>query len=175
MSLWQYHLVGRVDDAANAQLNAPKVHNLFPGLLQTAVSWSKNMRGERRCPDQILLGSMDDFYCIFIALAIHLETFLVESPHATYLFTDGQDTTKVDEEGKPKIIKASTRLKNNYRSNLKSVAWSKQEFKDLSEGEPGDIGTHSKRKLPANYARNCGEHSEDVEIQGRWKAERAVK
>jgi hypothetical protein len=60
MSLWQYHLVGRVDDAANSQLVALKVHNLiFPELLQTAVSWSKNVRDERRCPDQILLGSMD--------------------------------------------------------------------------------------------------------------------
>ena len=55
------------------------------------------------------------------------------------------------------------------------MAWSKQEFKDLSEGEPGDIGTHSKRKLPANYARNCGEHSEDVEIRGRWKGAKGGK
>ena len=80
MGLWQYHLVGRVDDAANAKLDAPRVHNVYPDLLQTAVSWSKNVRDERRCPDQILMGSMDDFYCLFIALSLHLESFLASVP-----------------------------------------------------------------------------------------------
>jgi hypothetical protein len=46
MGLWQNHLVGRVDDAANANISAPRVHGVYPDLLQTAVSWSKNVREE---------------------------------------------------------------------------------------------------------------------------------
>lgn len=176
MGLWQYHLVGRVDDAANAKLDAPKVHNVYPDLLQTAVSWSKNVRDERRCPDQILMGSMDDFYCLFIALSLHLESFLAEHPNATYLFTEQEEATKIDPiSGKTKIIKASTRLKNKYRGILKRAAWTNQEFMDLSDGEPSELGTHSKRKLPANYAANCGAHGEEVEIRGRWKGTRGGK
>jgi hypothetical protein len=170
LGLWQYHLVGRVDDAANAKLDAPKVHSQYSDLLQTAVTRSKNVRDERRCPDQILLGAMDDFYCLFIALAIHLESFLAVNPNATYLFTEQEDTTKVDQQtGKTKIIKASTCLKNKYRGVLKRAAWEKQEFLDLSDGLPSKLSTHSKRKLPANYAANCGAHGEEVEIRGRWK------
>jgi hypothetical protein len=81
MGLWQYHLVGRVDNAANAKIGAPKVHGVYPDLLETAVSWSKNVREERRCPDQILMGAMDDYYCLFIALGLHLESFLAEHPN----------------------------------------------------------------------------------------------
>lgn len=176
LGLWQYHLVGRVDDAANAKLDAPKVHSQYSDLLQTAVTWSKNVRDERRCPDQILLGAMDDFYCLFIALAIHLESFLAANPNATYLFTEQEDTTKVDQQtGKTKIIKASTRLKNKYRGVLRRAAWEKPEFLDLSGGLPSKLSTHSKRKLPANYAANCGAHGEEVEIRGRWKGTRGGK
>jgi hypothetical protein len=171
MGMWQYqHLVGRVDDAANAKIGAPRVHSVYPDLLQTAVSWSKNVREERRCPVQILMGAMDNYYCLFIALGLHLESFLAEHPNPTYLFTDQEDTTKIDPlTGKTKLMRASTRLKNQYRTTLKSTAWSKEEFQELSDGEPSELGRHSKQKLPANFAANCGAHGEEVEIIGRWK------
>jgi hypothetical protein len=95
MGLWQYHLVGRVDDSANAKISVPSVHAVYPDLLQTAVSWSKNVREERRCPDQILMGAMDDWYCLFIALGLHLESFLAKHPNPTYLFTDQEDTKRL--------------------------------------------------------------------------------
>ena len=33
MGLWQYHLVGRADDAANAKISAPRVHGVYPDLI----------------------------------------------------------------------------------------------------------------------------------------------
>jgi hypothetical protein len=71
-----------------------------------------------------------------------------------------------------KLMRASTRLKNQYRTTLKRAAWSKEEFQELSDGEPLELGTHSKCKLPANFAVNCGAHGEEVEIRGRWKGTR---
>jgi hypothetical protein len=72
-------------------------------------------------------------------------------------------------------MRASTRLKNQYRTTLKRAAWSKEEFQELSAGKPSELGTQSKRKLPANCATNCGAHGEEVEIRGRWKGTRGGK
>ena len=157
LGLWQYHLVGRIDDAANFEMSHPGGHDTYDFALKTKVSWSKNVTDERRCPDQILLGSGDDTYCVLIALGLHLESFLELHPETKYLFTEK------DGKNAPKNLKAK------YRRTLGKAAWSKDEFKDLSEGEDGDIGTHSKRKLPATYAVACGCTWEEVEIRGRWK------
>ena len=142
--------------------------------LKTAVSWSKHVTDERACPDQILLGAMDDLFCVFIAMALHLESFLELYPDASYLFTEQEDYWKQTRKG-PKLMKASDRLKNKYRSNLTKVVWSKEEFMDLSDGNCADVGTHSKRKLPSTYAVNCGATWEEVEIRGRWKGSRGGK
>ena len=60
MCLWQYHLIGRVDDTAHFKLSNPKGHDTFDFAIKTKVQWSKNVRDEQRCPDQILLGSGDE-------------------------------------------------------------------------------------------------------------------
>ncbi len=72
-------------------------------------------------------------------------------------------------------MRASTQLKNQCRTTLKRAAWSKDEFQELSDGEPSELGTHSKHKLPANFAANCVAHGEEVEIRGRWKGTRGGK
>jgi hypothetical protein len=59
MCLWQYHLIGRVDDTANFGMSNPKGHDKFDFALKTKVQWSKNVKDEQNCPDQILLGSDD--------------------------------------------------------------------------------------------------------------------
>ena len=88
IALYQCHLIGRVDDICNFDVEDPRGHPQFPFALKTKVSWSKNARDERHCPDQILLGSADPEYCIFLALALHLETYLGMHPNATKLFTE---------------------------------------------------------------------------------------
>jgi hypothetical protein len=57
MTLWQYHLIGRVDDVCNFGMSNPKGHDTFAFALKTKVQWSKNVKDEQKCPDQILLGS----------------------------------------------------------------------------------------------------------------------
>lgn len=47
MSLWQYHLIGRVDDAAHFEVTDPIGHNVFGDFaLKTKVQWSKNVLDE---------------------------------------------------------------------------------------------------------------------------------
>ena len=60
MCLWQYHLIGRSDVTAHFEMSSPKGHDSFDFALKTKVQWSKNVRDEQRCPDQILLGSGDE-------------------------------------------------------------------------------------------------------------------
>ena len=59
MALWQYHLIGRVDDIANFGMSNPKGHGKWGVAAKTKVQWSKNVRDEQDCPDQIILGSED--------------------------------------------------------------------------------------------------------------------
>ena len=43
MGLWQYHLIGRLDDTAHAKMCDPKTHDRFDFALKTRVSWSNNV------------------------------------------------------------------------------------------------------------------------------------
>ena len=159
IALYQHHLIGRVDDVCNFDVKDPRGHPQFPFALKTKVSWSKNVRDERRCPDQILLGSADPDYCIFLALALHLETYLGVHPNATKLFTEATGRNAVKN-----II-------SQCRNRLRQVVWNNEEFKALEdEDDEGEgVGTHSYRKHPSTYARACGCVADDVEIRGRWK------
>ena len=51
-----YHLIDRVEDICNFAMISPKGHDTFPFVMKTKVQWSKNVRDEQECPDQILLG-----------------------------------------------------------------------------------------------------------------------
>ena len=55
------------------------------------MNWSKNVREERNCPDQFLLGSWDAVWCFLLGQAIYLEIYLFEFPTANYLFTESMD------------------------------------------------------------------------------------
>ena len=52
---WQWHLIGRLDDCANFELDDPRGHKEFDFALKTKVKWSKNVMEERRCPDQVCI------------------------------------------------------------------------------------------------------------------------
>ena len=114
---------------------------------------------------KLTVGIFHSNNCIFIIMSIYLETYLMKEPISKYLFTD--DTDK----------KAPERLKSTFARCLRENVWRTQEFIDLApedslkdaNGYPMDIGTHSGRKCPAEYATNCGAHSNETEIRGRWK------
>ena len=101
-------------------------------------------------------------------MSIFMESFLERHPNTKYLFTDDDDA------------KGPNRLKTAYSTAFRENIWRTTEFMDLSpeaspldkHGWPTDIGTHSGRKCPAEYAANCGAHTIEVEIRGRWKGQK---
>jgi len=159
MCLWQYTLIGRNDDICHFETNDPKGHPTFDFALMTKVRWSKNISEERNCPDQILLGAMDDTYCVLIMLAIYLESYLMQYPMAHYLFTS--DTNE----------KAVERLKSRYRNRITKFVWNSEDFFSVITQEDMHIGvgTHSQRKFPATFASRQGCTTDEIEIRGRWK------
>ena len=71
---FQFSMIGRIDDCTQWEKNHFKVHDQFPDFAAKArLTWSKNVRDERDAPWQILLGSMDPTFCVFINVAIWLE------------------------------------------------------------------------------------------------------
>lgn len=157
MALWQYHLIGRIDDVVHFKTEDLKGHARFSFAMQTKVRWSKNVLEERSCPDQIFLGSMDPIYCILANMGLYLESFLCTYPQSRYLFISH------DANSGPK------NLIQTYRSRLDTVVLKTPEFKALSPAASRGVGTHSYRKYPSQYAIDKGASPDDVEIRGRWK------
>jgi hypothetical protein len=160
MALWQYHLIGRIDDVVHFKVNDPRGHGEYDFCLKTKVRWSKNVMEERQCPPQILLGAMDPVYCLLLNFAIYLEETLSRNPNQVYLFTDATSD------------KAPKNLIQTYRKRLEKVVWNHEEFKALATDDDEEgVGTHSYRKNPSNYARGCGCLPDEIEIRGRWKSQ----
>lgn len=159
MLKYQYHLIARGDDISNFRLLDVKGHSdaryqYF--ALQTQVRWSKNVLEERDCPDQLFLGSMNTDFCLLLALAVYLESWLGNSL-SERIFLFGDDT---DEKKTPK------RIKETYSRALKREIFDNPEFTELSRD---DLGVHSLRKFAASWARANGCITDDIEMRGRWK------
>lgn len=157
MALWQYHLIGRIDDVVHFKISDPRSHDRFDFAVQTKVRWSKNVMEERCCPDQILLGAMDPLFCILANLGLYLESYLGSFPQSRYLFTPNDAST------------APVNLIQAYRSKLESAVFKNSQFTALSHTDLRGVGTHSYRKFPSQYSVDKGASAEDVEIRGRWK------
>jgi hypothetical protein len=160
MAMWQYHLIGRIDDVVNFKIEDPRGHGDYDFAIKTKVRWSKNVLEEWQCPAQILMGAMDALFCVLLHLAIYLEETLGRNPDQLYMFTDGVTN------------KAATNLIQTYHKRLEKVIWKNPEFAALAtEDDEEGVGTHSYRKFPSNYARGCGCTPDEIEIQGRWKSQ----
>ena len=70
-------MIGRNDDdMVHVGKNSLEKSAEFPQFLTAKVMWSKNVREERDCSGQILLGSIDHQSCVVlvaVALALFLE------------------------------------------------------------------------------------------------------
>ena len=165
MAMWQFGLIGRIDDTCHHRIRDPKGHKRFEFALQTKVRWSKNVVDERKCPDQIILGAGDPLWCLQLHLSVYLESMLQQHPNTEYLFTE--------HTGK----KAPDNLKDTWRARLAKVVWQTDEFAvimvvDEDEDDAG-VGTHSRRKFAADFAANCGCLEMEIEIRARWKQQRS--
>lgn len=158
MALWQFHLIGRIDDVVHFKVDDLKSHGRFSYALQAKVRWSKNVMEERSCPDQILMGAMDPMFCILSNLGLYLESYLGNYPNSTYLFIHHGAQT-----GPKNLIQT-------YRSKLETVVLQNPAFIACSPGaNRRGVGTHSYRKFPSQYAIDKGASPDDVEIRGCWK------
>lgn len=164
MIKYQYHLIARCDDLANFRIRDLCAHvdpRFSSFALQTRVHWSKNVRDERDCPDQIFLGSYDSDYCILLALAVYLEAWFSSGSTSTetvLLFGDGDNELIVER------IKAnfSAALRRYFTTYLSSPG-------GTSDKAQSNLGTHSLRKYASTYARNNGCSMDEIECRGRWK------
>ena len=87
---FQYHMISRIDCAAEAKLRNLKVHPDFDFALRARLDWSKNVTEERQAPWQYVFASMDERQCVHLSIGVWLEVFFEKSPQAAitpYLFT----------------------------------------------------------------------------------------
>jgi hypothetical protein len=157
MMKFQYHMIARADDLGHFEISDLRSHS----NLQIQVFWSKNVMEERKCPDQILLGSMDPNYCILLSFSIYLENwFTNHNGHSSFfLFSDD-----IDAEHAP------DRAKNTYSKNLRTHIFSNEAFLSATGlTATKDLGTHSLRKYPATFAsrNDCSQNA--IEVRGRWR------
>ena len=61
MALWQYHLIGNIDDVIPFGMGSPMGHPSYNFAIKTKVQWLKNVKDEADCPPQLLLGSGDRY------------------------------------------------------------------------------------------------------------------
>ena len=91
----QFHMISRIDDTTLFfSQNLKKHDNYGEFCLKGKLNWAKNVNEEREAPFQTIIASMNQQYCVYIALAIWLEVSLTEMPWAEaspYVFSFKND------------------------------------------------------------------------------------
>ena len=80
-ALWrmQFQLIARSDDMLHLEVDNLCIHPEHEFALMCKMKWSKNIFREDRCPEQIILGSLDDRLCPILGLAAHYAVYLYEN------------------------------------------------------------------------------------------------
>ena len=115
-----FNLCFRSDDVSKLKMNDVKQHDQFPFALKMCVTNSKNIKGNKACPDQIILGSMEPQYCPILHLALFMEEWVRRGYAAAgykdaFLFTQNQER---DDKGKPK---GPHQVNNRFRTVLMKI------------------------------------------------------
>jgi hypothetical protein len=71
-------MVGRIDDCVQLTKLNLTANLRFPFTLMAKLCWTKTAKEEREAPNQVLIASMLQDYCVLLALAVHLETECME-------------------------------------------------------------------------------------------------
>jgi hypothetical protein len=156
MLKFQFHIIARTDNITNLDTGNLRSHNILGAFaLQTKVSWSKNVMEEQSCPDQILLGAADTYFCILLALACYLESRISNNHHGRHLFGDRDDDMEPDPA-------------NSRYCNTLHDCWAEPECVALLAKIKGFLGPHSNQKFPSTWCAENGCTDADVEVMGRW-------
>ena len=165
MALYQVQFITRSDDVINFKVEDPKGNSIYEMALSQSVKWSKNVKDNRNCPDQLLLAAKDHRYCLFLGLALWLEYFLHDHPNATFMMSPGLPRDNTPDEHK----KFTQAIKRTYRNQWEREVLKKPEFKGLYKGsDKRKLGLHSKRKTGSTQAKRRGASGDQVDHRGRW-------
>jgi hypothetical protein len=75
MLKFQFHIIARTGVITNLKTENLRSHAKFGMfVLQTKVSWIKNVMEERACLDHILIGAADTYFCMLLSLACYIES-----------------------------------------------------------------------------------------------------
>jgi hypothetical protein len=139
LTKFQFHMILQIDDTT---LFFSQHYGEF--CLKGKLNWAKNVNEECEAPFQTIIASMNQQYCVFIALAIWLVVSLTEMLWAAaspYVFS----------------------FKNNMRmpeGTTKAKAFTRkilhQFFKDREEFAKTKAGSHSVCKYSSSTAQNKG-------------------
>ena len=159
------HMIARPDCVSQWKKELLEPHDVYPEFaVKAQLSWAKNVQQEGDAPWQIVLGSRDPFFCVFIGLAIWLEFFLSSQsgPLLTpYVFAFTTDTRV------PKGGEAT----NDYVREVLTKLYASSEF---VRERGGLLGAYSIRKFGSTRARRGGASKDEKDYRGRWKKNRRV-
>ena len=114
---------------------------------------------KKGCPWQVLLGSMETLFCVFVSLALWLEIMLETAPYTNntlYIFTFNNDISV------PGGGKKASKFVQDYLS--------KKVFnRPFYKGGGSKLGMHSHRKFASSESRKEGCSKDKKDIQGRWR------
>ena len=167
----QFHMISRGDCAHHIQTQNFSQHPRFDFACQTKLNWSKNVRDERDCPFQIVLGAMNSAFCMLLSLAIYLEIrFSTFGYDSKFLFTEDYSADLPDAEvaDDPAPLAACAA----YSKKVNAIVFQCGRFIALAAITAGKIGMHSIRKCASAFAKRKGAQQDDVDVRGRWKGDK---
>jgi len=167
----QFHMISRGDCANHIQTKNFSQHPRFDFACQTKLNWSKNVRDERDCPFQIVLGAMNSAFCMLLSLAIYLEIrFSTFGYDSKFLFTEDYSADLPDAEvaDDPAPLAACAA----YSKKVNAIVFQCGRFIALAAITAGKIGMHSIRKCASTFAKRKGAQQDDVDVRGRWKGDK---
>jgi hypothetical protein len=150
-----YHLIARLDDSCKLMSKNLRWNPRYDFSLKVKLQWSKNVRDERNCPWQIILGAADADWCMLLALCLALETSISMHGSREFVFNFGKQTHEAA---------------NSYVSKtLREELLGSELFDRLLEGL---LGTHSCRKFSTTLARSKGGSKDECDYRARWKGKK---
>ena len=155
---FQVHLIAKVDDAAHVLMSELWAHGLFDYALHVRLRWTKNCLEERDAPEQIILGSSDQEFCVLTSLSIHIQYLLefLNGENSDFLFCNSGETPETVKALIGKVIRDHVTNNEGWR-NLQE------------EGvDSGPVGLHSNWKLASTLARQQGCTQDDIDCHGCW-------
>jgi hypothetical protein len=172
MIKFMFHYVARGDDAAHVFKSSLQQSSEYPWALLCTLRWAKNVREQRDCPPQIMLGSINPNYCVMLSLAIFLEEWISRGQGRTsqWLFSDGNSMVHSPEK---EIQKEVDRCKGGLYNAIKSIVKSATFVCDpVVANSPNPLANHSTKKYATTHGRRRGVPKDFMDYRARWRSKK---